>query len=47
MLESNKLFVTNLSTIFIRGILIYHIQLYESSKLWFFGKVKASSKIAH
>ena len=28
-----KLFVTNYSTIFILGILIYHIQLYESSKL--------------
>ena len=33
LLKSSKLFVTNLSTIFILGILIYHIQLYESSKL--------------
>ena len=33
LLKGNKLFVTNLSTIFILGILIYHIQLYESSKL--------------
>ena len=33
LLKGSKLFVTNLSTIFILGILIYHIQLYESSKL--------------
>ena len=47
LLKSSKLFVTNLSTIFILGILIYHIQLYESSKLLVFGKVKALLKIAH
>ena len=39
--------LTNLSTIFIFGILMYHIQLYESSKLLVFGKVKALLKIAH
>ena len=33
LLKGSKLFVINLSTIFILGILIYHIQLYESSKL--------------
>ena len=33
LLKGSKLFVTNLSTFFILGILIYHIQLYESSKL--------------
>ena len=33
LLKSSKLFVTNLSTIFILGIFIYHIQLYESSRL--------------
>ena len=33
LLKSSKLFVINLSTVFILGILIYHIQLYESSKL--------------
>ena len=47
LLKSSKLFVTNLSTIFILGILIYHIQLYESSKLLVFGTVKALLKIAH
>ena len=36
LLKNNKLFLTNLSTIFILGILIYHIQLYESSKLLVF-----------
>ena len=45
--SNRKLFVTNLSTIFILGILIYHVQLYESSKLLVFGKVKALLKIAH
>ena len=33
LLKSSKLFETNLSTIFILGILIHHKQLYESSKL--------------
>ena len=33
LLKSSKLFVTNLSTIFILGIFIYHKQLYESSRL--------------
>ena len=33
LLKSSKLFVTNLLKIFILGILIYHIQLCESSKL--------------
>ena len=31
-LKSSKLFVTNLSTIFILGILIYYKQLYEILK---------------
>ena len=43
LLKSSKLFVTNSSTIFILGILIYHIQLYESSKLL----VKVLLKIVH
>ena len=47
LLKSSKLFVTNLSTTFILGILIYHIQFYESSKLLVFGKVNASLKITH
>ena len=46
LLKSSKLFVTNLSTIFILGIFIYHIQLYKSSRLCF-GKVKALLKVAH
>ena len=33
LLKSSKLFATYLSTIFILDILIYHLQLYESSKL--------------
>ena len=33
LLKSSKLFVTNLSTIFILSIFIYYIQLYESSRL--------------
>ena len=47
LLKSSKLFVTNSSTIFIRVILIYHTQLYESSKQLVFGQVKALLKIAH
>ena len=46
LLKSSKIFVTNLLTIFILGILIYYKQLYESSKLFDFGKVKALLKIA-
>ena len=33
LLKSSKLFVTISSTIFILGMSIYNIQLYESSKL--------------
>ena len=47
LLKSSKLFVTNLSTNYILGILIYHIQLYEGLKLLVSGKVKALLKIAH
>ena len=43
LLKNNKLFVTNSSTIFILGILIYHIQLYERKPIGF-GKVKALLK---
>ena len=46
LLKSSKLFLTNSSTIFILGILIYHIQLYEFKTIGF-GKVMAIMKIAH
>ena len=46
LLKSSKLFVTNLSTIFILGIFIYHIQVYEFKTIGF-GKVKALLKVAH
>ena len=49
LLKSNKLFVTNYSTIFILGILIYHIYNYmRAQNYWFWqslGIIKNSTLV--